>query len=121
MQQFMKKLFKDLRKDTVTLWGFIISILCILLSIISIGIFYTSLPPFLPVYNKLPWGYARLGTRLEFFIPVGLTILFAAINIIVSGIIYKKEVLLARIACFTTVVLCIFLLIYTVKIIFLVK
>ncbi len=120
-QLFMKKLFRDLRKDSVTFWGFVISGICIVLSLLFVAIFYHLLPPFIPIYNKLPWGYARLGTTVEFFIPIVLTIIFCIINVIFSMYVYKKEVLLARILCFTTVVLCIFLFIFTVKIIFLVK
>lgn len=117
----MKKFFNLLWKDKITYWGFLASILFILTSFILIVLFYQKLPPFLPLYNKLPWGYSRIGRKIEIFIYFGLACIIFILNLILSAFIYKRIVLLARFLCMTTVIISLFVLIFTVQIIMLMK
>jgi len=117
----MKGFFKNINQDKITFWGFRLSIFFIITNVFFIIFFYRSLPPFLPIYNKMPWGYARLGRNYELFIPAGLTTIIFTINLMLCSYIYTKAALLARLLCATTVCVCLFTLIFTVQIILLVK
>jgi hypothetical protein len=117
----MKKLFNHISPDIMTSWVFGISICFIIISLGFIGSFYQSLPPFLPLYNKLPWGYARLGNKLEFFLPVGITCLLLILNIILSNKVYKKSILLSRFLGAATLIFSLSILIYTIQVILLIK
>ena len=101
--------------------GYSIGIFFILVSIAVVLIFYRSLPPFLPIYNKLPWGYARVGTKIEFFIPVGIGALLYLFNVILGSLSYKKSVLIGRFFSGTTILISIAILIFVLQIIFLVR
>lgn len=117
----MKKFFKNLRQDKITNWGFITSGLFLVISFLLISIYYTSLPPFLPLYNKMPWGYARIGNKIEIFLYLGIATIFFISNLIFSSLVYKKIVLLARFLCLTTLLLWFFVLIYTIQILVLMR
>ena len=113
----MKKLIKPLLNDKFTFWGFFISLLAFLTSLIYTAIFYQSLPPFMPLYNKLPWGFARLGTKPEIFIPITITFLFYLGNFFLAMHIYPKSPLLGRILALVNLLVCLLTAIFVWKII----
>ena len=76
----MSILIKPILADKFTFAGFLLSIL-LLLGIRYIIFSYIHLPPFLPLYNKLPWGYERLGEKSDIFIPIILSFAFLIGNI----------------------------------------
>src|SRR5258706_16048066 len=111
---------KYILQDKMTFWSFFASMLLLLASIIYALIQFHSLPPFLPLYNKMPWGYGRLGGRTEIFIPVILVTTFFIGNMLSSSYIYPKIPLLARLIGFITLFLSLFSCIFVIKIISLV-
>lgn len=92
----------ELQKDSVTFWSTVISGLFLLTSFVIVGIFFTHLPPFLPLYNKMPWGYERLGTRIDIFIPLGVSFCFFIANSIINPKVYTIAPLLGRLLSTTT-------------------
>ncbi|HSW98018.1 MAG TPA: hypothetical protein VLF89_09400 [Candidatus Saccharimonadales bacterium] len=92
----MKKAFKTIAQDKIILWGFLISLVLLISVVIYIVIIYPQLPPILPIYNRLSWGYSRLGTKAELFIPFGLTLIFCTINLFIAAAVYNKVVLISR-------------------------
>ncbi|MBI2622779.1 MAG: hypothetical protein HYW64_01660 [Candidatus Levybacteria bacterium] len=74
----MKVFFSTLRSDRILYVGFLLSVALIILTTVVILFLYRSLPPFIPLYNQLPWGESRLGTKIEIFIPVFLATLIAS-------------------------------------------
>lgn len=118
---YMKKFFKHITTDSFLAWGFIVSILCLLLALGVFLFFYHLLPPFLPLYNKLPWGYARIGTKLEMFIPIGLMCGIFILNLFLSNFLYKKVALLARIVCATTTITSLALCVYVIQVVLLIQ
>src|SRR5690242_5005747 len=108
----MKNLFKNFPEDRIIAWGFNLSIFFILGSILITLVFYRFLPPFLPVYNKMPWGYARVGSKIEFFIPIAIALALYIVNFILSSYLYKKVILLARFLAAATVLLSASILIF---------
>ena len=101
----MKNFIENIRSDKLALRGFFISFLLMLLTVLYILINYSKLPPFIPIFNQLPWGNDRLTTPLGIFIP---TIIFAVIfifNIIFTSIVYNKNPLIARMVAAVTLIL----------------
>lgn len=112
---FMKKLFKQLRQDNVTSYGFLLGGILILIDTITPIVLLSQLPPYLPLYNKAPWGYARLGTKFEFFIPIGIALICYIGNLFFAEYLYKKVPLLSRLLGVTTVVLMVLLTIFIIQ------
>lgn len=104
----MNAAFKEIFRDKIIFWSFLISFLLLLTMVMYVVIIYPKLPPFLPLYNRLPWGYSRLGGKLELFIPFGIGVFFLILNLFIASTVYSKIVLLARMisAVSFTLVLC---------------
>ncbi len=92
----MKEFFKTITSDKTITPIFFINGLFIIMSTIFLLFSYSSLPPFVPIFNQLPWGEQRLGPTLTIFIPVLVTLLILIINIITAALIYKKAPLVSR-------------------------
>lgn len=97
------------------LYGFNISGVLLLISIFIPILLFRFLPPFLPLYNKLPWGYARLGTKIELFIPLSIAVFYYFCNIFLAEYLYKKIPLLARLLCATTIVIMLLINIFIIQ------
>lgn len=113
----MKSYFKSLKQDKIALFSFIVSLVVFLSCIFLIEFFYSRLPLFVPIYNQLPWGYARLGTRIEFFIPVLIVLIFTILNSTLSLKIRSREPLMSRFLLVTNMAISVFLGIFVIKII----
>lgn len=92
----MKEFFKDLRNDKAIALTFLMNGSLIIATLIFILFFYRSLPPFIPIFNQLPWGEQRLGTTITIFVPVLVSLLILVINIITAALTYKKVPLVSR-------------------------
>lgn len=117
----MKKFFKRFQQDKITYWGFIISFMFLIGSYAILVLVYNNLPPFLPLYNKMPWGYERIGKKNEIFIYLGLATLFFITNLIVVSNVYRKAALLARFLGITTLIIWFFVIIYVAQIVLLMR
>lgn len=96
MLLFMKEFFKDIRGDKAISSAFFLNIISVIAAIAYILFFYGKLPPFVPIFNQLPWGEQRLGNQIAIFIPVGVSLLIFVINIFISALVYKKIPLISR-------------------------
>ena len=112
----MKKAFKTISQDKMILWGFSLSLLILIAVAIYIVIVYPQLPPVLPIYNRLAWGYSRLGNKPELSIPFGLAILFCTINLFIAAAVYNKVVLISRMIAAISFTLALCTSIYILKI-----
>lgn len=111
----MKKLFSKIKADKITLWGCIASILLIFLNGLYIGLSYSSLPPFVPLFNQMPWGEARLGTREQIFMPLIIVVVITIGNFLLASLLYEKIPLISRILSITTVLVSFFALLFAVR------
>lgn len=101
----MKNFINKLVSDKLAFRGFTISLILMLLTFIYTLISYHNLPPFVPIFNQLPWGNDRITPTLGIFIP---TIVFAIVfffNIIFTSLVYSKNPLIARIVAAVTIIL----------------
>jgi len=92
----MKGFFRKVRQDRIIFGGIIFTYIFIILSLTFIFINYNILPPYIPLFNQLPWGQERLAPELLIFIPVVFAIGVNIINTIFSLVIYSKSQIIAR-------------------------
>jgi hypothetical protein len=113
----MNDAFKTIFKDKIILWTTLLSLFLLIAVAIYIAIVYPQLPPILPLFNRMSWGYSRLGDKILLLIPLSITILFCTINLFATALVYNRVVLISRMisAISFTLVLC--TSIYIVKII----
>ena len=110
----MKEFFKDIAQDKTITPVFFINGFFIIVSVIFILFSYRNLPPFIPIFNQLPWGEQRLGPTLTIFIPVLVALLILIINILTATITYKKIPLVARmlaaVSLLASTLICLFII-----------
>lgn len=85
-----------LRSDKILFYGHLLSFLFFIATIGMILVFYRQLPLFVPLYNQLPWGEARLGGKNEFFILPAIVGGVLFINLFFALFLYPKIPLLSR-------------------------
>lgn len=111
----MKEFTKDIRNDKITQRGFLGGIIIIVLSIIYILFSYSSLPPFIPLFNQLPWGEQRVANTIGIFIPSATAFLILILNVIFSSIVYKKAPLISRILAITSLLIAILTFLFIIR------
>lgn len=111
----MKEFFRDIALDKTIKFVFFINLFFIFAILFFILISYEHLPPFVPIFNQLPWGEQRLGTTITIFIPVLVALLILFINIFTSTIIYKKIPLVARMMAAISLLTSILTFLFVVK------
>lgn len=111
----MNELFKYIKSDKILKWSFQISVALLLFQIVYLAFSYFSLPPLIPLYNQLPWGEARLGSRLEIFIPSGITLMIIIGNLLFVNKLYNQMPLLSRLLSITTLLISILSFIFTLQ------
>jgi hypothetical protein len=109
----MKELFKHIKTDKIVKWGIILASSLLILQTLYLLLSYTSLPPYLPLYNQMPWGESRLGSKIEIFLPIIITVAFISVNIFFIVRLYTRMPLASRILSITTLLItvlsCIFI------------
>jgi len=116
----MKEFFKDIYQDKTITFAFFINIFFVVTTIIFILITYGRLPPFIPIFNQLPWGQERLGKTFTIFVPILVSCSIFVINIFTSSLIYKKIPLIARMLAAITLLIGILTFLFVAKTIMLV-
>ena len=111
----MKEFFKQIIIDKTIRIGFAGAFIFCLFSLVFIVISYRSLPPYIPIFNQLPWGEQRLGQTPTILIPLLLGILIVFFNLIITSIIYSKYPLVSRILSITSIVIAILVLLFSIK------
>jgi hypothetical protein len=92
----MSAFIKQLSADKIVWWSILGSISLLLLCVLYLLFVYPNLPPYLPIYNQMPWGEEKLGTKPEIFLPIGIGMLFLIINALFSMLFYSKMPLVSR-------------------------
>lgn len=97
----MKEIIKNIKSDKILYRFFFVSLVIIILSFLYVILEYRSLPPVIPVFNQLPWGDTRLSGAIGIFIPILVVLLIFVTNNLISGIIYPRVPLIARMLSIT--------------------
>ncbi len=100
MKNNLLSLFKDKVVKTCVLISFSINLLILLLTVIS----KPFLPPYIPLFNSLPWGESRLARpEFVFLIPTMMIFIFF-INTLICSSFYSRNALMSRILSFNALV-----------------
>lgn len=111
----MKNFINNISSDKLAFRGFTISFALMLLTFIYTAINYPSLPPFVPIFNQLPWGANRITPTPGIFIP---TVVFAFIfvfNVIFTSLTYSKNPLMARIVAAVTIIIALMNFLFVIR------
>lgn len=115
MPIFMKKVFESIKKDKIISRGFTLSLVLIVIGFVYAVLNYRFLPPYLPLFNQLPWGEQRIVQTPGIFIPIAVSLFIFLFNIVFSSLIYKNSPLLSRITAATTLVITILTLLFIIR------
>lgn len=115
MRIFMNTFFRKIKSDKTIFFGIITSLILILFSVFYIAFTYSSLPPFIPLFNQMPWGESRIGTKIEIFIPFAITLFVFIINTFISSLLYEKTPLISRMLSMTGLLVCLFTLLFVIR------
>jgi len=111
----MRGFFKDIVNDKTTRLGYVGAFGIVLASLIFILFYYNSLPPFIPIFNQLPWGEQRLGVTITIFLPILFAFLIFLFNLFLSSLAYKKIPLVSRMIAATTLSISVLVFIFMVR------
>jgi hypothetical protein len=114
----MKDSFNGFRLDKIALRGFIASFVLVVTTIIYVLINYANLPPFVPIFNQLPWGNQRLTQTQGIFIPIIIFAIIFIFNLTFAFIVYSKNPLIARMLAATTLLVAIMNFLFVARTIF---
>ncbi|OGH02974.1 MAG: hypothetical protein A2798_00920 [Candidatus Levybacteria bacterium RIFCSPHIGHO2_01_FULL_37_17] len=117
----MKEFIKSVRRDGITFNIFLSSLLVGVFTIILILINYVNLPPYVPIFNQMPWGDSRLSETPGIFIPSALFMIVFILNFSFASFLYvKNNPLLARIVASITLTIAVMNLLLIVKLLLLI-
>ena len=111
----MKEFFRQIGQDKTARFGFISAFSLSFAAFIFILLTYNRLPPFIPIFNQLPWGEQRLGISLTIFIPILATWFIIIVNLFISRFIYNKTPLVSRMLAATSSIITILIFLFVVK------
>jgi len=116
----VKEHFRTLTADKITKYTMAATIVIFAIQLVFLAINFGNLPPVIPVFNQLPWGIERLGTRLSIFFPLTAAFICSGTNLILASITYESMPLIARVMGFTSFLVSLICLIFTVRTILLI-
>jgi hypothetical protein len=111
----MNAAYKQILADKIIRIAMTASFALILLHIGYLAFFFFSLPPVLPLYNQMPWGESRLGSRLEILIPIAITTIFFFVNYVFLVRLYTNMPLVSRMIGITTLLVSVLSFIFIVR------
>lgn len=116
----MKNNLESLLQDRTAKFSIISSIAIIIVYVVLVGVSFTKLPPLLPLFNSLPWGTARLAPVDAVFVFPVLFLTIFILNNLAAAKIYRKQILMARVVSFNSLLVIILGLLAYVQILLLV-
>ncbi len=112
----MKKIINTLLLDKIIRLDLIVSTILLFGTLLFVIISYRKLPPYLPLFNQMPWGDERLGQRIEVFIPLLLAAAICMGNTILSYYLYQKMPLVSRMLSIASFIISLFTAIFLLRI-----
>lgn len=112
---FMNAFIKKIKSDKIIWFSFILSFLLVLISLIYIALFYSKLPPVIPLFNQMPWGEARLAEKQNIFILPAISLFIFVTNFCIAFFVYEKMPLVCRILCATSLLVCLLTLLLIMR------
>lgn len=101
--------------DKLLLRASIVSLVLTFISFITIILYYNSLPPFIPLFNQMPWGEERITKTIWIFIIPGISIVFFILNLIFAKYIYLRIPLIARLFSMTSFLISVLTFLFIIR------
>lgn len=111
----MSVYFNELLSDKIVRQSVFASLLVLVLTFLYISILYNRLPPYIPVFNQLPWGFGRIADKITIFLPPLLAMVLFVGNMVFSQITYSRMPLVARMISITTFFICVITCIFVIR------
>lgn len=112
----MNAYFKKAANDKIIKYGNGFSFFFLIIGLLYTLLVYRSLPPYLPVFNQMPWGELRLGERPLIFLPLALAWGISLVNTFFSSQLYDEMPLLSRMVTITTLLISIITFIFLFRV-----
>lgn len=103
---FMREFIKKIQSDKIIGFSFLFSLFLILLSLLPIVLFYSKLPPVIPLFNQMPWGEERLSEKQNILILPAIALFVFIANFSIASFLYEKMPLVCRIIFTTSLLVC---------------
>lgn len=113
----MNGLIEQLSIDKTIWWSTLLSVFFLTVALLLVLIFYQNLPPFIPLFNQLPWGIDRLSPKTNLLFPIILTFVLLLCNTTLTKYIYERMVITSRMLAITSLLASLLTLIFTARII----
>ncbi len=111
----MNEFFKKIKQDKLVFRSFYLNFFVIIISLFYIVLYFKSLPPFIPIFNQMPWGEQRIaGTFWIFLMPLLALIIFG-VNLFLSSSFYRRNPLIGRLLSITSFLISILVLLFLVR------
>lgn len=107
--------FSQIKYDKLIFRGFIINFLMIVITTLYILVSFRNLPPFLPLFNQMPWGEERIAQTAWIFVIPLISLLIFIFNLIYSEVTYSKTPLVPRMLVITSFLVSILALLFVVR------
>lgn len=111
----MNAVTKALFHDRIVTYSGIVCLALLVLSAVFIALFYKALPPVLPLFNQLPWGEDRLGTKMQILFVPGIAFGTFFCNVVLARFLYATTPLVARVASITSALIAVLGFIFLVR------
>ena len=85
--------------------SYLIGIILIAVMGLLITVLLQSLPKVVPLYFTLPWGEARLASKLSMYLLPGLSLIFMIINLALGRALRPVSTLLPKVLAVSTAVI----------------
>lgn len=107
--------FRDVLQDKILLRGTIFSLCLCAISIIIIAFYYNSLPPFIPLFNQMPWGEQRIIRTLWIALIPSIALVFLGTNLFFANRLYKTIPLIARLFSITSFLISVLAFLFVIR------
>lgn len=111
----MNVLINRLTSDKIIRLGTLVAMGLLLFHLGFILLNLNRLPPVIPIYNQLPWGQARLGEKLQVFLPFLLVTGMVLLNTVIAAALYERMPLVSRILGITSLLLSLLSAVFIVR------
>jgi len=111
----MSEISNLVKADKIVRWGMTFSFVLLLVQAGLLAFYYVKLPQIIPLFNQLPWGETRLGSRFEIMLPLIITAIFFLSNYFLLRKLYITMPLVSRIIGITTLLVSLLSLIFVIR------
>lgn len=98
----MNDFFNKLKDDKLLIRSFLLNFALIFISLVYTLLYLHSLPPFIPIFNQMPWGDQRIANSIWIFLLPFLALLVFVVNLFLSAAFYRKNPLISRLFSITS-------------------